>query len=239
MLGLRKITAFALGFATLLFGAGRIAAQSDSTVVAEVGGVKVTMADLEQEESARLLSAHYQYYQAETKALNDLIDKKLLEQKAKSEGLTVDQLVDRDIKSKVQDPTEDQMKVYYEGLETDQSYDAVRGKILDKIRSLRIAKVRADYVTALRVKTNVFITLAPPRADVDTQSALMIGPPKAPVTIVGWLSPTRIFPSTRVPERPRKPRAVLGSRENSGSCTTSCITAKSWMSTNSRLRLVR
>jgi protein-disulfide isomerase len=184
MLGLRKLTAFALGFATLLFGAGRIAAQSDSTVVAEVGGVKVTMADLEQEESARLLSAHYQYYQAETKALNDLIDKKLLEQKAKSEGLTVDQLVDRDIKSKVQDPTEDQMKVYYEGLETDQSYDAVRGKILDKIRSLRIAKVRADYVTALRVKTNVFITLAPPRADVDTQSALMIGPPKAPVTIV-------------------------------------------------------
>ena len=153
-------------------------------MVAEVGGVKVTMAELEQEESARLLSAHYQYYQAETRALNELIDKKLLEQKAKSENLTLEQLVERDIKSQVKDPTEDQMKVYYEGLETDQPYDAVRGKILEKIRQLRTEKARSAYVSVLRVQTTVYITLAPPRANVDLQNAQMIGPQKAPVTIV-------------------------------------------------------
>jgi protein-disulfide isomerase len=180
----KQLLRFGLSTALVLCGAGRVAAQDDTSIVAEVGGVKVTMAELEQEESARLLSAHYQYYQAETRALNELIDKKLLEQKAKSENLTLEQLVDRDIKSQVKDPTEDQMKVYYEGLETDQPYEAVRGKILEKIRQLRTDKVRTAYVTALRVQTTVYVTLAPPRANVDMQSAQTLGPQKAPVTIV-------------------------------------------------------
>ena len=178
------VLTFGLSAAMALLSAGTIVAQSDSEVVANVGGVKVTMAELEQEESAKLLSAHYQYYQAQTKALNDLIDKKLLEQKAKSENLTVDQLVDRDIKSQVTDPTEDQLKVYYEGLETDQPYEAVRGKILDQVRMLRTQKARSTYLKTLRVQTTVYITLAPPRANVDTQNAQVMGPDKPTVTLV-------------------------------------------------------
>jgi len=68
------------------------------------------------------------------------------------------------------------MKVYYEGLETDQPYDAVRQKILEKIRQLRTDKIRAAYVTALRVQTTVYVTLAPPRANVDLQNAQTTGP---------------------------------------------------------------
>jgi protein-disulfide isomerase len=175
-----------LGFsAALVFlGAGSVFAQSDAGVVAEVGGVQVTMNELEQEESAKLLSAHYQYYQAETKALNELIDKKLLEQKAKSEHLTLDQLLERDIKPQVKDPTEDQMRVYYEGLETEQPYEAVREKILEKIRQLRFNKARSAYLTTLRAQTTVYITLAPPRADVDIKDAEMLGPKDATVTLV-------------------------------------------------------
>ncbi len=45
---------FGLGIALVVSSVGRIAAQEDSSVVAEVGGVKVTMADLEREESAKL-----------------------------------------------------------------------------------------------------------------------------------------------------------------------------------------
>jgi protein-disulfide isomerase len=161
-----------------------VLAQSDSTVVAEVGGVKLTLGDLEQEESAKLLSAHYQYYQAQSKALEDLIDKTLLQQKAKSENLTVDQLIDREIKSQVKDPTEDQMKVYYEGLETEQPYDAVREKVLDKIRQLRTDKVKAAYVKTLRAQSTVSIALEPPHAKVDVADAQMLGPKVAQVTMV-------------------------------------------------------
>lgn len=180
-----KALQLGLSAALLLLSAGTTAAaQSDAEVVANVGGVKVTMAELEQEESSKLLSAHYTYYQAETKALDDLIEKRLLEQKAKSENLTLDQLLDRDIKSQVKDPTEEQMKVYYEGLETEQPYEAVRGKILEKIRELRIQRARSAYVKALRAQSTVYITLAPPRVNVDLQNAQMIGPEKPAVTLV-------------------------------------------------------
>ena len=184
MLVSRILIRLGLGAALLWTGTGSGLAQNDSTVVAEVGGVKVTLAELEQQESAKLLSAHYQYYQAQNKALEDLIDKKVLEQKATSENLTVDQLIDRDIKSQVKDPTEDQMKVYYEGLETDQPYEAVRDKIIEKIRQLRTDKARAAYVKALRAQTTVTIVLAPPCANVDVADAQVLGPKSAQIKLV-------------------------------------------------------
>jgi protein-disulfide isomerase len=185
MSSLERVLKLGLGVALAFLSTGRIAAQADTSVVAEVGGVKVTMADLEQEESAKLLSAHYQYYQAETRALNELIDKKLIEQKAQSEHITVDQLLDREVNSQVKDPTEDQMKVYYEGLETDQPYEQVRGKVLEKIRQLRTDKARAAFARTLRAQTTVYVALAPPRANVEPQNPQMtIGPEKAQVTLV-------------------------------------------------------
>jgi protein-disulfide isomerase len=93
-------------------------------------------------------------------------------------------LIDRDIKSQVKDPTEDQMKVYYEGLETDQPYEAVRDKILEKIRQLRTDKARAAYVKALRAQTTVTIVLAPPRANVDVADAQVLGPKSAQIKLV-------------------------------------------------------
>lgn len=180
----QRVLGLGLGAALMLWGGLNAAAQDDSSEVAEVGGVKVTMAELEQEESAKLLSAHYQYYQVEIKALDELINKKLIEQKAKSEHLTVDQLVDRDIKPMVKDPTEDQMEVYYEGLDTEQPYEVVRGKILEKIREIRTEKARAAYAATLRTRTTVYVTLAPPRVDVGVETAQMIGPRNAPVTLI-------------------------------------------------------
>jgi len=181
----KKVLGFGLGAALALLGTGRMVAQSDGEVVAEVGGVKVTMGELEQEESARLLTAHYQYYQAEAKALNDLIDKRLIEQKAKSEHLTVDQYLEREVNSKVKDPTEDQMRVYYEGVETDQPFEQVRGKILEKIRKLRADRMRGELLQTLREQTTVYVALAPPKANVEKPNAQMtVGAENPQVTLV-------------------------------------------------------
>ncbi len=184
MLILRKLATVILGATVIVSGAGTAFAQTDTTVVAEVNGVKLTVADLEQEESAKLLQAHNQYYQAEKKALEDLIEKRLLQQKASHEGLSVDQLLDRDIKSQLQDPTEDQMKVYYEDLETDQPYEAVRGKILEKIRQLRTDKARTAYVRALRAQSNVIVELRSPSANVNLENAYSLGSKHPLVTLV-------------------------------------------------------
>lgn len=180
-----KMVRLGLSMSLMLLYLGHAIGQNEATVVARVGGLQITMADLEQEESAKLLSAHYQYYQAETKALDDLIDKKLIEQKAKSENLTTEQFLEREVNSQVKDPSEDQMKVYYEGLETDQPYEAVRDKILEKIRQLRTQRERALLVQKLRADIPVYIDLTPPRVNVEVKNAQMTrGPEKAPVTLI-------------------------------------------------------
>jgi len=153
-------------------------------VVAEIGSHKVTRAELEQKEAAKLLKVRSQYYLAERQALDQLIDDYLLEAKANLEHLTVPDLIKRDIESKIQDPTEDQLRVYYEGLGTDQPYADVREKILFSIHQRRLSASRAEYVRSLREQTGVLVSLAAPTADVPINGAPIQGAREAPVTII-------------------------------------------------------
>ena len=101
-----------------LLGVVGSGAEKGADVIAVVGGHQFTRDDFEQMEAARLFQARNQYYLAQKEVLNLLVDEQLLEQKAQAEHLTVEQLIQRDVASQVEDPTEDQMKVYYEGLGT-------------------------------------------------------------------------------------------------------------------------
>ena len=160
------------------------AGEGETDVVAEIGGQKVTRAQLEKKEAARLLKIRSQYYQAEREALNQFIDDFLLEQKAMQEHLSVADLVKRDLESHIQDPTEDQLRVYYEGLTTDQPYEAVRDKILYTIRQGRLKKARAEYVRSLREQAGVSISLMAPTESVAIDGAPVRGPRDAKVQII-------------------------------------------------------
>jgi protein-disulfide isomerase len=153
-------------------------------VVAEINGVKITHADIEKEQASKLLQARFQTYMAEQKALEDLIDNRLLSMEAAKQHLTVAQLVDREITSKIKDPSEDQLQLYYEDTNSTDPYEVVRGKIIELIRQRRTAKLRAAYLQQLRSQANVLITLAPPVADFALGDAPRLGRADAPVKLV-------------------------------------------------------
>src|SRR3984893_1542354 len=145
------IPGMVLALTFILFTCLVAAGQQNSAVVAEVNGDKLTVADLEQKEATELLQSRYKYYQAERKALDNLIDQHLLEMQASKENLTVDQLLQREVNSKLKaDPTEDQLRIYYEGLETEQPFEAMREQILQHNREARRGKARAAYLKTLR-----------------------------------------------------------------------------------------
>jgi protein-disulfide isomerase len=156
----------------------------ENTVVAQVGATKLTAADLEKKEAGSLLQARYQLYVSERKVLDQFVDKEILELQAKSKGLTVDQLLEKEAYKNIKDPTEDQLEVYYEGAESDLPFATVKTQILDHIRQLRRSKARAEYVKNLRTQANIRILLAPPTADVNTQDAFVHGSNTAPVALV-------------------------------------------------------
>jgi len=181
---MRSLLGGVLVAGSLLLLAGLAVAQDPSEVVSEVNGVKITRGELEQKEANKLLQVRYQTYLAESQALEDLIDQHLLEMQAAKEKVTVEQLLDREVNSKVKNPTEDQLQVYYEGLGTKEPYDSIKDKILDHIRQMRINKAKAAYLQTLRTQASVLITLAPPKADFTLGDAPRLGPENAPVTLV-------------------------------------------------------
>ena len=178
------ISAIVLALTVMCF-TGLVAGQQNSSVVAEVNGDKLTVADLEQKEATELLQSRYKYYQAERKALDNLIDQHLLEMQASKENLTVDQLLQREVTSKLKaDPTEEQLRIYYEGVETDQPFEAMREQILQHIREARQTKARAAYLKGLRSHAQISIALTSPTAPVELTRSPVRGNRDAPVVLV-------------------------------------------------------
>src|SRR6202158_3644548 len=182
---LTKHTLIALGLGIAL-GAFSIPAvgQNDSAVVAEIAGRKVTASELQEKEAVSLLQAQYKYYLAERDALKQFIDDQLLEMQAKKESVSLDELFKRHISVNVQEPTEDQLRFYYEGVQTDEPYEKARRNIIDTVHQLRMKKARDAYIAELRAQYGVVIELSQPMAHVDVGNAPRLGPENAPVQII-------------------------------------------------------
>jgi protein-disulfide isomerase len=141
---------------------------------------------LEQKQASKLLQARYKYYVAEKDVLEQYIDDQLLELQAKKEGITVDELLKRHVSVKVQEPTEDQLRFYYEGVQTDESYETARPNIIETVRQLRMKKAQQAYITQLRSDWGVIVELSQPSARVEAGNSPRLGSDKAPVQIIEY-----------------------------------------------------
>jgi len=183
MLKSRNFITFGLAVA-LCVAYRPVAAQENSTVVADIGDHKVTTEELQQREASKMLQTRNKYYLAERDALDQLISEEVLEMQAGREGVSVDELLKRHVIAQGKEPTEDQLRFYYEQVDTDQPFEAVRDKILDSVHQVRLKKAHDAYVSSVRSQFNVLIELAPPSAHVDIANAPRRGPLNAPVQLV-------------------------------------------------------
>ena len=183
MLTKHTLIALGLGIAMSAFSIPAVG-QNDSTVVAEIAGRKVTADELADKEAGKLLQAKYKYYLAERDALELYIEDQLLEMQAKKEGVTLDELYKRHVAIHVPEPTEDQLRFYYEGVQTDEPYESARSHIIDTVHQLRTKKARDAYLAELRAQYGVIVELSQPSARVDVANAERLGSEKAPVQII-------------------------------------------------------
>jgi protein-disulfide isomerase len=183
MLSKQAFIALGLGVALGSFSVPAVG-QDGSSVVAEIAGRKVTTSELQEKEAGKLLQAQYKYYLAERDALEQFIDDQLLEMQAKKESVTLDELFKRHISVNVQEPTEDQLRFYYEGVQTDESYEAARSNIINTVHQLRMKKARDTYIAELRGEYGVVVELDQPSAKVEVGEAPRLGSENAPVQIV-------------------------------------------------------
>ena len=79
-----------------------------SNVAITINGTRLTVDDLERKNPAALFQAKNTYFEAQRKAMEEYVDTYLLEQQARKEGLSVADLLEKHVNSKVPgNPPED------------------------------------------------------------------------------------------------------------------------------------
>jgi hypothetical protein len=165
----------------------REASSSSSAILVEIDGVRLTRADFERKLPPRLFQVRNTLFDAERKGLDEFIDQYLLNQQARKENVAVAELLQRHVNAVVpKDPSEEALRVYYEGLNATEPYEAIRDKIVLYLRERRLAKARAFYLQSLRSEAKVVIRLAPPRASISLRETPVRGPANAPVMLVEY-----------------------------------------------------
>jgi protein-disulfide isomerase len=164
-----------------------VSSSAAGAVVVEIDGAKITSAELQKQYGGRLFQARTTYYQAERTILDEFIEQYLLEQQAKAENLTVDQLLERHVTNAIpKDPPEEMLRLYYEVINPKETYENVRGQLVDRLRTIRTAKVKAAYLESLHSKAKVTFGLDVPRIEISVKNAALRGSADAPIMLVEY-----------------------------------------------------
>src|SRR5690348_14593910 len=99
-------------FAVLCFAEAKPQA-SPGAPVAIVAGQPIYEQDLAAELGPKLLQLRNQEYQIKSKALDELIRKRLIDAEAQKRGISADKLLEQDVDSKVADPSDAEVEGYY------------------------------------------------------------------------------------------------------------------------------
>ena len=169
----------------LMIAADSAAGISTAGSAIEIDGVGFTIAEVQRKNPGALFQAQNALFEAERKAAEEFIDDYLVKREAEKDKLTVDELLERDVYSKLEkNPSEEALRFYYDGIDTPESFGAVRDKISEHIRQRRMAKAKASYIKQLRAKAEVVMRMPAPRADIETKNAPIRGAAPAAVTVV-------------------------------------------------------
>jgi protein-disulfide isomerase len=152
--------------------------------VATVEGQAIYDEDLAPSVQGQLLPLRNQEYEIKRKALDNLIEQKLLEAAAKKKGLTTEKLLDQEVNSKVPDPSDAEIEGYYYGLKVKSPLADVKTQLKESLKQTKSQQLRQDYLKSLRADSKVVVLLSAPRVEVAYDPARLRGNAKAPVMIV-------------------------------------------------------
>ena len=167
--------------------AGGGKAEAIDPPIATVAGEPIYERDLEGATAAQMLKIHQEEYKIESNALDSLIRTKLVENEAKKQGITVEQLYQKVVDSKVPEPTEAEVKGYYFAVrnQVNEPFEKAEPQLAKVVKALEIQQARELYADSLRTGENVSILLQPPTIKLGANDPGRVeGNPAASVTIV-------------------------------------------------------
>lgn len=142
-------------------------------VVATVDGVSISADDLDAAAKGQLQKLRLQVYQAKKRALDGLVEEKLIAKAAKEKGMTEKAYLAENVDAKVTPPTDEEVKAFYDRQKgrIKASFDQMKGRIADYLTEMKKRNQRRKLVASLRKNADVKIRLEPPRTEVSLDGA--------------------------------------------------------------------
>lgn len=166
------------------------AASGDSSPAATVGGVVITMDELDHAAANQLSKVRQQEFEVRSGALTQLIQDKLITAEAAARKVSEADLIQTEVEAKTATPTQDEVSQYYDKMKSrmgGKTLDDVKGDIERVLKVQKSNERRAQFMSELSAKNQVKVLLDPPRATVTLRPGTPVqGPADAPVTIVEW-----------------------------------------------------
>jgi hypothetical protein len=163
--------------------------QGRDDVVANVGDEAITLDDVDRKAIEMTMNAQ-QLYEARKNAVAELIAESLLRQAAAERGVSVDELVEEEINTKIQAVTEADVEQFYEGNRArmgGQTLESIGPQIRAYLESQSEAVAKESFLTELRDAAVVSVALQPPRTPITVAAnEPSKGPEEAPITIVEY-----------------------------------------------------
>jgi protein-disulfide isomerase len=167
--------------------------QGPTDVVAMVGNVSITLAEVDQKAMQQpaadfgQMKLVFAVYEARRAAVDELVGEKLIADEAKTRGTTTAALIDAEITSKIATVGEADIVAWYnanpsrvQGAKLDQ----VRQPIRSVLTQQRTSQAYQSYVDKLRAKASIRISLEPPRQKVAAADGPTRGPAGAPIELI-------------------------------------------------------
>ena len=174
------------GQAAAVGGSSEEAASSET--VAIVAGEAITLDEIQSEAAGQLIRVRQQRYDALRGTLERVGVTRLLEAEAAERGITVEQLRIDEVESRVQDPTDDDLRRIYESANyraKGQSFEALSQRIFNKLQRDRVIALEIELFSKLKDKYGFDVKLEAPRVELAlTDSNPSRGDADAPITLV-------------------------------------------------------
>ena len=193
---IRHLLAGALITAAVACQSTRPAQATDSTAagpnapVARIGVEVITAGELDKAIRSELNDMEQRTYDLKKAALDQLVNQKLVEAKAKAAGKPVDEFLRAELAPKVGEPTDEETRALYERAkaagQVKEPYDQVKGQIVQFLRRQKSDAVLAQYLEQIRAESKVEVLLPPylPAKVEVAATGPSKGPDAAPVTII-------------------------------------------------------
>ena len=159
-------------------------------IMAKVGEVEISKSELEELLASDLDRLEQEFeksrHQLLEQGLENLIVEKLVEVEAASREISVDELINEEIDSKIEEVTDEQVDAFYEAQKAgiQQPREEVAEQIRQHLVGQQAQQGQRAFIAGLREKYEVRSYLEPMRVKVEVAGAPSKGPVDAPVTLI-------------------------------------------------------